>query len=150
MTAEVYSFWATVCKSSRPMLSDRCPVCPVPPVTLVYCGQTAEWIKMPLSTEIGLDPGDTVSDGDPALPKRGRTAALHFYAHVCCEQTVGWIRMPLSMEVGFGPGHIVLDGDPATPFTEGAQQPPHFSAHVYILRPNSRPSQKLLSSCINL
>jgi len=22
-------FWATVCKTVRPMLSDRCPVCPV-------------------------------------------------------------------------------------------------------------------------
>jgi len=25
-------FWATVCKTVRPMLSDRCPVCPVRPV----------------------------------------------------------------------------------------------------------------------
>jgi len=38
----------------------------------VYCGQTAEWIKMALSMEVGLSPGDFVSDGDPApYPKRG-------------------------------------------------------------------------------
>ena len=34
------------------------------------------------------------------------------------------------MEVGPGLGHIVLDGDP-TPPQNGAQQPHHFSAHVY-------------------
>jgi len=29
-------------------------------------------IKMPLGTEVGLDPGDTVLDGDPApFPKKG-------------------------------------------------------------------------------
>jgi len=34
-------FWATVCKTVRPMLSDRCPVCPVClSVTLVYGGHT--------------------------------------------------------------------------------------------------------------
>jgi len=26
---------------------------------------------MPLGTEVGLDPGDIVLDGDPALPKKG-------------------------------------------------------------------------------
>jgi len=30
----------------------------------VYCGQTAGWIKMPLSTVVGLGPGDVVLDGD--------------------------------------------------------------------------------------
>jgi len=39
-----YNFWATV------VLSDRCSVCPVLSVTLVYCGQTVCWIKMKLST----------------------------------------------------------------------------------------------------
>jgi len=42
------------------VLSDRClSVClSVLSVTLVYCGQTAEWIKMPLGTEVGLGPDD--------------------------------------------------------------------------------------------
>jgi len=32
----------------------------------VYCGQMAEWIKMPLGTEVGLGPGDIALDCDPA------------------------------------------------------------------------------------
>ena len=32
----------------------------------VYYGQMAEWIKMPLGTEVGLGPGHIVLDGDPA------------------------------------------------------------------------------------
>jgi len=35
--SENNAFWTTVCKTVRPMLSDRCPVCPVClSVTLVY------------------------------------------------------------------------------------------------------------------
>ena len=54
------SFGATVCKTVRLMLSDRCPVLSVClsclSVTLIYCGQTVGWIKMKLSTEVGLGP----------------------------------------------------------------------------------------------
>jgi len=32
--------------------------------TLVYCGQTVGYIKMPLGTEVGLGPGNIVLDGD--------------------------------------------------------------------------------------
>jgi len=88
----------------------------VPPAQFlahVYCGQTVGWNKMPLGMEVGLGPGHTALDGDPAPP--------HFSAHVYCGQTVGWNKMPLGMEVGLGPGHTVLDEDPAY----------HFSAHVY-------------------
>jgi len=46
-----YRFWATVCKTVRPMLSDRClSVLSVLYVTLVYCGQTVGRIKMKLGT----------------------------------------------------------------------------------------------------
>jgi len=56
------------------MLSDRCPVLSVClsclSVTLIYCGQTVGWIKMKLGIEVGLGPGHTVLDGDPApLPQ---------------------------------------------------------------------------------
>jgi len=62
-----YGFWATACKTLRPMLWDRRPVClSWLSVTLVYCGQTVRWIRMPLGTEIGLDPGHIVLDGNPA------------------------------------------------------------------------------------
>ena len=56
------------------MLLDRClSVCPVlslMPVTLVYCGQTVGWIKMPFGIEVGLDPGHIVLDG-PKGPQKG-------------------------------------------------------------------------------
>jgi len=45
-TVYIDSFWATVCKTVRPVLLDRCPVCLS--VTMVYSGQTVGWIKMPL------------------------------------------------------------------------------------------------------
>jgi len=38
----------------------------------VCCGQTAEWIKMPLGTEVDLGPGDIVR-WDPATRKRGQS-----------------------------------------------------------------------------
>jgi len=48
------TFWAIVCKTVRPMLSDRRPVCPVLSVTLVHCGQTVARIKMKLGMQAGL------------------------------------------------------------------------------------------------
>ena len=38
----------------------------------VCCGQTARWIKMPLGTEMGLDPGDIVLDGAQLPPPKKR------------------------------------------------------------------------------
>jgi len=35
-------------------------------VTLVYCGQTVQWIKMKFGTQLGLRSGHIVLDGDPA------------------------------------------------------------------------------------
>jgi len=66
-------YWVTVCKTVHPMLSVRslsvlsvCPVCLS--VTLVHCGQTFVWIQMKLGLQVGLDPGHSVLDGDPAPP----------------------------------------------------------------------------------
>jgi len=76
------------------MLSDQCvSVCLS--VTLVYCGQTVGWIKMKLGMEIGLGPGHTVLDGDPAPPPTKRGHSPQFSAHVCCGQMAGWIKMSL-------------------------------------------------------
>jgi len=76
LLAAFVDFWATVCKTVRPVLSDRClsglsvlsvlSVCLS--VTLVYCGQTVGWIKMKLGVQVGLGPDDFVLDGDPASP----------------------------------------------------------------------------------
>jgi len=45
----------------------------------VYCGQTAAWIKTPLSTEVGLDLRDIVFDVDPATPEKGHTHPTQFW-----------------------------------------------------------------------
>jgi len=66
---------------------------------------------MPLDTMVGLGPGNSLLDADPAPPPRG--TAPQISAHVCCGQTAGWINMPIVSKVGLGPGHIVLRGDPA-------------------------------------
>ena len=70
------SFWATVCKTVRPMLSVHCPVlsCPVLSclsclsVTFVHCGQTAGQMKMKVGMQVGLVPGHIELGGDPAPP----------------------------------------------------------------------------------
>jgi len=50
-----------------------CPLClSVLSATLVYCGQTVEWIKMKLGMRVGLGHGHIVLDGNPApLAHRG-------------------------------------------------------------------------------
>jgi len=66
------SSWATVSKTVFLMLSDRCPVClSVLSVTLVHCGKMVGRIKMKVGTQVGLGPGHTVLDGDPAPPLKG-------------------------------------------------------------------------------
>ena len=71
-------YWATVCKSVHPMLSDRCPVCLS--VTLESCGQTVGRIKMKLRTQVG--PDHIVLDGDPAPPPPKGGEATQFSAYV--------------------------------------------------------------------
>jgi len=81
------------------MLNDHClSVCRVCLVTLVYCGQTVGWIKMPLGMEVGLCPDHIVLDGDPAPPPQKKRDSPQFSAHVCCGQTAGWIKMSLGRE----------------------------------------------------
>jgi len=63
-------FWATVCKTVCPTLSDRCLSCQCPSVTLEYCGQTVGWIKIKLGMEVGLGPSHSVLGGDPAPPSQ--------------------------------------------------------------------------------
>ena len=117
-----YAFWATVCKTVRPMLFNRC--LSVLSVTLVYCGQTVGWINMLLGVEVGLRPGHSVFDGDLA-PLKGHNSP-QFSTHDYCSQTAGWIKMPFATEVGLGPGHIVLGRDPPPPTERGTAVPPTF------------------------
>jgi len=74
----------------------------------VCCGQTAGWIKIPLSMEVGLGPGHIAWMGTQIPLERG-IQPPHFSAHVYCGQTAGWIKMPLGTKVGRGLGNIVLD-----------------------------------------
>jgi len=79
-----HSFWANVCKTVRPMLSDRCPVClsvlscPICEVGVLWPNGCMDQIKMKLSKQVGIGPGDFVLDGNPAPrpPKRGTTSPI--------------------------------------------------------------------------
>ena len=127
-------FWATVCKTVRPMLTVRC--LSVLSVTFVYCGQTVGRIKMKLGIQVGLGPGNIVLDGDPApLAKRGRSPP--FSAHICCSQMAGWIKMPLGTEIDLSRGHIVFDGNPVSS-AKGHSSPPPLFGHC-LLWPRTSP-----------
>ena len=136
---ESFSFWATVCETVRPMLSDRClsvclSVClSCLSVTFVHCGQTVVRIKIKLGVQVGLGPGHIALDGDPAPhPPKGHRLPPQFSAHICCGQMAAWIKMSLGPELGLGRGNFVLDGDPAPlPKMGGGAPRPKFSAHVY-------------------
>jgi len=132
-------FGATVCKTVRPMLSDRCPVCsvclPCLSVCLSVCDVGVLWPNG------GTDQDKTWHAGrprpwqhyvrwGPTFPSpKGGIGAPQFLAHTCCGQMAAGIKMPLGMEVGFSPA-TVLDGDPARFPQKGGGPPPKFSAHV--------------------
>jgi len=61
----LFCFWATMdhrCKTIRPMLSVRClfVLSAYLSVTLVYLGQTVEWIKMKLGKDVDHGPEATL------------------------------------------------------------------------------------------
>jgi len=109
--------WATVCKTVRPMLSDRClsalSVCDVGVLwPNGWMDQHATWC--------GGRPRPRphcVIWGPMQLLKKWYSP--QFSAHVCCGETAAWIKMLLGREVGLHPGNIVLDGDPAPPRKRG-------------------------------
>ena len=117
-----YRFWATVCKTVRPMLSDRCPVLSV---CLSVCDvgvlspngwmdQNETWHNgrhRPNRHCIRWGPSSTQEGAQPPPPQ--------FSAHVYCGQTAGRIKMKLIGLVGLGPGHTVLDGYRAPPTQRG-------------------------------
>jgi len=121
-------YWATVYKTLRPVLSDRCLSCPLLSclsclsclsVTLVYYGQTVGWIRMKLGMEVGLGPDHIVLDADPAAPsapEMGTATSFHFSAHVYCGQAFGRIRIlaPQFMAMSIMPMAKRLDGSRCT------------------------------------
>jgi len=63
--SEVIGFGATVANNGSPYATRPLSCLSV---TLVYCGHTVVWTKMPLGTEVGLSPGDIVLDGNQHPP----------------------------------------------------------------------------------
>jgi len=118
----------------------------------VYCGQTAGWIKMPVSSTFPQKGGtvpifgpcllwpndrmdqDATEYGGRPQPRRhcvtwGPSSSPSkkghtpkFSAHVYCGQMLRCIRIPFHTEVGLTLGDTVLDGDPAAPY-KGAYSP---------------------------
>jgi len=143
----------------------------------VYCGQTAACIKMPLTMEVGLSPGDYVLDGDPApsSQKRGgapnfrRTSIVVKRLHGSSDVVLDGVAAPLkgAQSSVFGSCLLWPNGsidEDATWYGSRPRRRPHcirrgpssrergtaaplFSAHVYC--GHGRPSQLLLSSCVN-
>jgi len=78
------------------MLSYRClSVLSVLSVTLVYCGQTVERMKMKLGMQVGLGPGHIALDGDPAtLRKKGAEPTIFgpymLWPNGCVAQDATW------------------------------------------------------------
>jgi len=109
---------------------------------------------MPLGMEVGLSPGDSVLDGDPAfLPTKGVEPSPQFSAHFYCGQTDGCIKMPLGMKVGLILGDFGLDGDPAPPPPKreaeaGGRVPPIFGP--WLLWPNGWMDQDPLGMEVGL
>jgi len=105
-------FWATVCKTVRPMLSVRClsvlSVCNV--CTLWPNG----WTDQDETWHAGRPrPWPLCITWGPSSPSPKGGQSPQFSAHICCSQMAGWIKMPLGMEVSLSPGDFVLDGNPA-------------------------------------
>ena len=101
----------------------------------VYCGQTARWIKMPLGTKVGLSPGDSVLDGDPAPPHKGGGAPYPIYGPFLLWPN-GWMHQDATwyggrpqsrrLWVRWGPSP-----PPKREAEAGGRAPPQFSAHGY-------------------
>ena len=118
-------FWATVCKTVRPMLSDRCLVCLS--VTLVYCGQTVGWIKTKLGKQAGLGPGHIVLDGTSYPSPKGEQRPI-LGTYLLCPN--GYIDKYATW-YGSRPQHKrhCVKWGPRSPSSEKGPSPP-ISAHV--------------------
>ena len=92
--------------------------------------------------EVGLGPGHTVLDRDPAPPTERGTAAPPHFRNLWTQRPMSivdkWVDgsgCPLGIELGISPGNIVLDRDPDPPPKKGGHSPAIFGPCV--LWPNS-------------
>jgi len=131
-------------------------VCPILPVTLMYCGQTVGRIKMKLDMQVGLGPGHTVLDGDSAPHGKGqsspprskftgaRFACLRIIRGPCLMWTNDWMDQDETWHGGRPrPSPNCVKWGPRSPLQRGtdaqfsAMSPQRgtaaqFSAHVYL------------------
>jgi len=101
-------------------------------VTLVYCGQTAGWIKMPLVLEVSLAPapGHIVLDGDLApRPQKEGTAPNFRPMFVVAKRPHGLRYATFTTNVGLVPLRIMLQWGPSSRSQKGHS--PQFFAHFY-------------------
>ena len=116
-------FWTTVCKTVRPMLSDRCLSCPVCTVGVLWPNG---WMDHDETWHAGRPrPWPHCVRCAPSSLPMGHSP--QFSAHICCGQMAGWIKTPLGREVDLGPckRHCVRRGlGPLSP-KKGAE-PPNF------------------------
>ena len=119
-----------VCKTDRPILSDRCPVLSVCNIGVLWPNGSTDQDETWHAGSFG--PGHIVLAGDPVPPPK-RGTAPQFSAHICCGQMAAWIKMSLGMEVGIGPRRLCVRWGPRSPVLKGEQSPPppKFSANVY-------------------
>ena len=145
-------FWATVCKTLRPIVIRPLSVLSVCHVLSVLCILSVCDVGV-LWPNGWTDQDETWHAGWPHCVNWGPSSfkkgtAPQFSAHVRCGQTTGWIKMPVGIEVGLDRGDFVLDGDPVPPRAKGAQQPPSFRPMPIVASGHCRPSQLLLSCCL--
>jgi len=105
-------FWATVCKTVRPVLSDLClSLMSVCDVGVLWPNG---WMDQDETWRAETWPWThSVRWGTSSPSPKGAQPPPQFLVCVHCGQTAGWIKMALGMELGFSPSYVVLDGDPA-------------------------------------
>jgi len=85
-------------------ISYRTVVCTVLSVTLVCCGQTVVWIRMPVGVEVGLGPGHIVLDVPAPPPERGTVAIMNFSTdsleHIGCCTSVIFLQTEIPVTTG--------------------------------------------------
>jgi len=117
----------------------------------VYCDETTVWIKIPRGMEVGLSVRDFELDGDPALLlKKGAHQCHHPIFGLCLLCPNGWMDQDATWYGGRPrPKRRCVRWGPSSPsrIKRGGVNPLIFGGPC-LLRPNGRPSQLLLSTCL--
>ena len=126
-----YHFWATVCKTVRPMVLVCClSLYPVLSVCLSVCGVRALWPNGWTDQDETWQAGrprpwsDCVRWG-PSSPSPKGAQPSPIFGPYLLRPNGCMVKMSLGMELGLSPGGFVLVGDPALPSTKRAE-PPNF------------------------